>query len=329
MLHRLLERPAPASLRVPGVFFAILGIFACDKQMPMDDGGMGDMAMVEQDLSAPEHDMQPCNPADPNCPPVDMATKDDMPAGIDMPTPTDGGGMHGIGDPCLADTDCKAGTMPACWKANVLNSTAAPKTPNGYCSSKCSTDTDCGTLARCVSFGAEKYCLKACADAMTCRHPGYACSFVASGVCFPDSIYDCNPKAGTGTCTEPSTMKPGGCMREAFEDKGRCQATCSVGVGTCADQPTGTKRQCIWIDQTRTGFKDAYQGLICVQQIAMPKPTGATCSYLNECVDGNECDPADGKCRALCVKGGIPGCSAGMTCQDAFMTPAPGPGLCR
>jgi hypothetical protein len=259
-----------------------------------------------------------------------MTMRTDMTTTTDMTMTTDGGmmGMGGIGDSCTADSDCKAGTMPSCWKANVFNNTANPATPGGYCSSACSADTDCGAGGKCVSFGASKACLKTCSDATTCRHPGYACSFVAGGVCFPDTIYDCNPKTGMGTCTETGTGKSGGCLRQAFEDKGTCSATCNVGAGTCADKPMGTKRQCIYLDASKNGFSDTYKGLICVQQMAMPKMTGASCTYLNECVDGDECSPIDGKCHVMCVKGGMPACAMGM-CSDDFASGTGGAGVCR
>jgi hypothetical protein len=261
-------------------------------------------------------------------PPADMTMTPDG-GRTDMSTTTDGGtGMSGIGDPCTADTDCKVGTVPSCWKANVLNNTANPATPSGYCSAKCTADTECGAGNRCVSFGTESHCLKGCADAVTCRHPGYACAFIASGVCYPDTIYDCDPKAGTGTCTEAMTGKAGGCLRQAFEDKGVCQASCAVGPGTCADR-AGRKRQCIYYDASKGGFMDTYKGLICAQSVAMPKMAGDACTFLNECVDGAECDPIDGKCHMMCVKGGTPGCTSPAMCQDDFMTPAGGPGLCR
>ena len=159
--------------------------------------------------------------------------------------------------------------------------------------------------------------------------PGYACSFFGgAGVCYPDSIFDCDPKASGGTCTESGSGKSGGCLRGAYEDKGNCAASCNVGAGNCADKPMGVKRGCIWVDLSRTTFMDAYKGLICAQLPAMPKMVGASCTFLNECADGAECDSIDGKCRAMCVKGGTPACTMGM-CMDDLMTPMGGPGLCR
>jgi hypothetical protein len=218
--------------------------------------------------------------------------------------------------------------MPSCWKSNVLNNPGNPATPNGYCSSKCTMESDCGMGAHCVNLGAAKYCLKMCSDAMTCRHSGYACAFYGGdGVCYPDVIFDCDPTMAT--CTEAGTGKTGGCLRGAFENKGNCSASCNVGAGNCADMPMGAKRECVYFDMSRDGFMDAYKGLICVHQVAMPKATGASCTFVNECVDGDECDPADGMCHVMCVKGGMPGCAMGMTCADDLMSPAMGPGLCK
>jgi len=254
-------------------------------------------------------------------PPRDMAMPGDMSMPGDMASP-----MGRIGDPCTADSACMGGPTPKCWKTNVLDSPMAPPTPNGYCTSACTADSDCGSGARCVSIGTAKYCLAACNNATTCRKPGYACSFVAGGVCFPDTIYDCDPKSPMGTCTEPGTMKAGGCIRGAYEDKGNCQATCTVGTGTCADRPMGVKRQCVFYNGQANG--DAFKGALCYTSVPTPKMPGTACTYVNECTDGYQCDTLDRKCRQLCVQGGMPACTTGM-CADAFMSMAMGPGICR
>ncbi len=274
-----------------------------------------DMTMTPADMTMPPRDMT-MPPGDMTMPPRDMA----MPPG-DMAMP-----MGRIGDACTADSGCVAGTMPKCWKTNVLDNPMAPPTPGGYCTSTCATDTDCGAGARCTSIGSAKYCLAACNNATTCRKPGYACAYVGGGVCYPDTIFDCDPKSPMGTCTEAGTMKAGGCVRGAYEDKGSCQATCTVGPGTCADKPMGVKRQCVFYNGTASG--DAFKGALCYASVASPKMPGATCSYVNECTDGNQCDQVDRKCHQLCVQGGMPACTTGM-CADAFMSMAMGPGLCR
>ena len=286
-----------------------------------------DMTDPPRDMTDPPRDMV-MPPVDMTDPPRDMTTPRDMATPpMDMSMPGDMAGPMGrIGDPCTADSGCMGGTTPKCWKTNVLDNPMAPPTPNGYCTSACSADTDCGAGARCVSIGAAKYCLAACNNATTCRKPGYACSFVAGGVCFPDTIYDCDPKSPMGTCTEPGTMKAGGCIRGAYEDKGNCQATCTVGMGTCADKPMGTKRQCVFYNGQASG--DAFKGALCYASVATPKMPGASCTYINECTDGYQCDGLDRKCHQLCVQGGMPACTSGM-CADAFMSMAMGPGLCR
>lgn len=281
-----------------------------DMAMPPADMSMpsGDMAMPPRDMSMPPGDMS-MPPRDMSMPPADMS----------MP-------MGRIGDPCTADAGCMGGTAPKCWKTNVLDNPMAPPTPGGYCTSTCTADADCGADARCISIGTAKYCLAACNNATTCRKPGYACAFVGGGVCYPDTIFDCNPKSPMGTCTEAGTMKAGGCVRGAYEDKGSCQATCTVGPGTCADKPMGVKRQCVFYNGPASG--DAFKGALCYGSVASPKMPGSTCSYVNECTDGYQCDQVDRKCHQLCLQGGMPACTTGM-CADAFMSMAMGPGLCR
>ena len=293
-----------------------------DMAMPPVDMAMPpvDMTMPPVDMTTPPVDMT-TPPVDMTMPPRDMAMPGDMSMPGDMASP-----MGRIGDPCTADSACMGGPTPKCWKTNVLDSPMAPPTPNGYCTSACTADSDCGSGARCVSIGTAKYCLAACNNATTCRKPGYACSFVAGGVCFPDTIYDCDPKSPMGTCTEPGTMKAGGCIRGAYEDKGNCQATCTVGTGTCADRPMGVKRQCVFYNGQANG--DAFKGALCYTSVPTPKMPGTACTYVNECTDGYQCDTLDRKCRQLCVQGGMPACTTGM-CADAFMSMAMGPGICR
>jgi hypothetical protein len=271
----------------------------------------GDMAMSMRDMAMPG-DMA-MSMRDMAMPPGDMAM----------------GTGGGIGDPCTDDTGCKVGPAPKCWKNNVLNNTANPPTPNGYCSAACTADTQCGSGNRCVNLGpAGSYCLAGCGNATTCRHPGYACTYYdMAGICFSDSRLDCDPKAAMGACTEGGTGKAGGCLRQAYENKGICSASCAVGSGTCAALG-GTSRQCIFLDTTVSPAMDSWKGPICVQSPATPLNAGDPCMYLNECKDGYQCDNAGGTCQQLCTKGGMPMCSMG-TCTDAFMTPATGPGICR
>ncbi len=297
---------------------------------PSDLAGFpSDMPAAPEDLSLPPpppSDMGRSS-SDMGRPSSDMgASSADMAAGGDMGIAATGA----IGDPCTSDSDCKEGTKPSCWKKYVLNVSLNAPMPGGYCSSPCTVDTDCGSDGSCVTFNpAGTYCLKKCSDAVTCRHPGYACGFNGpAGVCYSDVGFDCDPKTGTGTCTESGTMKAGGCLRGAYEDKGLCSASCTVGTGTCGVGPAGETRQCIYLDTNNDGFMDAFKGLICLDSFPTPLSTGTACTYLNQCVDGDECDPVDNTCHVLCIKGGMPGCGSGMSCDDDLMTPTSGPGLC-
>lgn len=287
--------------------------------MPVDMSGMPvDMSGMPADMSGMPRDMSGM-PVDMTGMPVDMAT------GADMGMPMTGG----IGDPCTDDTGCKVGPAPKCWKANVLNNTANPPTAGGYCSAACTADAQCGSGNRCVNLGmAGSYCLAGCNNATTCRHPGYACSYYdTAGICFPDTRLDCDPKAAMGACTEAGTGKAGGCLRQAYENKGVCQASCTIGTGTCAALG-GVNRQCIYLDASKTTAMDNWKGAICIQSPATPTNPGDPCTFLNECKDGYQCDNASSTCQQLCVKGGMPACAMGV-CADAFMTPATGPGICR
>lgn len=234
--------------------------------------------------------------------------------------------MGKIGDPCTADTECSEGGTPVCWKTTVRDQMGAPATPGGYCSSTCTTDMDCGASGRCATVRGAKYCLAGCSDSMTCRKPGYACAYYdTTGVCFPDSIFNCDPTTGMGACTEAGTGKTGGCVRGAYEAKGTCTATCTLMAGSCVALGT-TARQCVYYV---AGFGDAFSGLICMAKPPMPVAPGGMCTYANDCTEGYQCDGRDRLCRQLCTKGGgAPACMMGM-CADAFGTAATGPGLCR
>lgn len=350
-----------AAASLSGIFF----LAGCPNPPPPPDmAGVPDLTMGgSDDMTSPPVDMtmSTCDPATATCdmtmpPPADMTVPPtDGPGPVDMTgldagpvdmttPPTDGprpdlatvpdltppsdmtGGAGAIGDPCTADAGCKKGPTPVCWKANVLNNATNPATPGGYCSSECTSDAACGAGARCVSLGAKSYCLASCNNATTCRKPGYACAYYdTAGVCFPDPIFDCSTKVAT--CTEAGTGKMGGCVRQAYEDKGTCAASCTAGTGTCASLGT-TKRQCVYLDTTRPPNSDAWKGLICLESPATAVMPGGSCNFVNDCTDGYQCDGLSSTCHQICVKGGTPACTMGM-CADAFGTPATGPGLCR
>lgn len=267
----------------------------------------------------------PVEAPDLRAPPADLR----MPPPPDLREPADlAAAPRGIGDPCTDSAQCKTGPAPVCWKNTVLDKMGYSKTPGGYCSSTCTSDMDCGGAGTCGDFGADgMFCLRFCRDAATCRHPGYACRFYGSdGICYPEAIFDCDPKVAA--CTQAGTGLAGGCERRAYEDKGTCRASCGVGVGSCLLLGL-LSQQCVYYDGTGAPFLDAFKGPICLPSPAAPVMPGGGCLYLNQCTDGYQCDSLMNTCQKLCVKGGTPACSGGMSCADAFGTAADGPGLCR
>lgn len=313
-------------------------LFGCGKPKPgADMMGAEDMTSTDDlagnpvdlatpDLATPDlatPDLSP--PRDLSDPPADMTVVDMVGRPMDM-----AGTMAGdIGQPCTQSGDCKGGPSPTCWTATVNNQAGAPPTPGGYCSSTCNTDAQCGGNGACVSIGAAgRFCVAKCRNATTCR-TGYACAFYGTaGVCYPSTIFDCDPTANMGTCTEAATMKAGGCIRGAYENKGTCNATCTLAAGSCP-QRNGRTRHCVYFsDPMNMAAPDPFKGLVCFDNVQNPVAAGGDCNALDECVDGYQCDTQDGKCRQLCTKNGAPACGMGM-CADAFMTPMTGPGLCR
>ena len=197
---------------------------------------------------------------------------------------------------------------------------------------QCLDDADCGSNGTCVPIGnAGKFCLLRCQNARTCR-TGYACAYYGNaGVCYSADIFDCDPTANMGTCTESGSGKAGGCVRRAYENKGNCTASCTLAAGNCAAR-NGKNRHCVYYADPGPGpmmAADPYKGLLCFDNAPTPVAAGADCNAVDECVDGYQCDTLDGKCRQLCTKGGgMPTCATG-TCADPFMTANTGPGLCR
>ncbi len=246
----------------------------------------------------------------------------------DLATPIDMAGGQ-IGAACKATSDCIAGTMPVCFTKYFDNKTTNVQTPGGYCSSKCTQDSDCGSSgATCVDFGAEgKFCIAGCMQATDCRSPGYACFFNLG--CFPNTNLNCDPTMNNGVCQFSST-KPGGCVRQAVGTgkTGQCYEQCAAGVDTCAPF-IGFTRHC-QIDDERTNITDGsstgdkWVGPICLYDPTgiAPIADGQECLYNNNgmmvhysdiCVDGDECyltgkapagmgfdSAGDNKCHQLC-----------------------------
>lgn len=247
---------------------------------------------------------------------------------------------NGIGARCAADRDCGEGTQPTC-----ARSIGNEQLPEGYCSSPCTDNAQCGRWGVCVDLGAAgRWCLAACANNNDCRSTGYACWLGGDPYCWVTTAFDCDPQAGDGYCgtAGPKRDQQGGCVRAALGrgKRGFCQALCSAGKGTC---PSG--QSCLVTDQRRyldgdmTG--DKFVGPVCT---GVPRsglnPVGQECRggddrfYTNVCVDGAECylkggSPAgsgfdaagDNKCKQLCyLPGGGTGptCPTGTTCKDIF-----------
>lgn len=318
----------PADLAVPWDLATPLDLATpIDLATPVDLGPPGDLA----------------GPGD-LPPPPDFPMLPDLPMMVDLATPRDGGPdgscavtppptvdfavppsgkmipAGNVGSACTMNADCKQGTgTKSCWKTNLFNNPMYYATPGGYCSATCTTDADCGPGNFCVDFGGPgQACLAGCEDAVTCRHPGYACWYLggASSACFVTAGLDCNPKLAT--CTT-GAGDPGGCGRVTIEDDpgGICQPTCKVG-DSCADSTT----QCLYIDYTQYG--DGFRGMACISSSATPAMPGDPCTYENDCIDGYQCDNRAGgtnRCVKLCDLGGAaPRCAAGSTCTKAFAT---------
>jgi hypothetical protein len=232
--------------------------------------------------------------------------------------------------------------MPVCWKKNILDDPGNLPTPNGYCSSQCSSDADCGGTGTCqtVLAGVGKYCLRTCQVPNTCRNnDGYACFLMSAtlGYCYPSTRLTCNPTlidpaTKNGTC--PGANPASACIRRTFEDLGECRPLCSAGVGQCAASG-GLPQHCVYIDTTKDSkgrtTRDTFKGLGCFPVYPDAKKPGESCNYFDECTDGYECNvvqAGDFKCHALCTVGVANGCSAPETCKDAFGAGAGSPGLC-
>ncbi len=243
-----------------------------------------------------------------------------------------------LGGACTADTQCLEGKTPVCWKKTLFNSPSKLATKDGYCSSKCVDDNDCGGDGVCRDYGTSgKWCFRYCKHPADCRSTGYAC-FIGD-YCFPDGNLDCDPTAPSGRCTTAPVSNPGGCLRGAWGtgNKGYCYDGCQVGPGSCR-----AGQQCIVFDNRNIKdvdgklLGDTFIGPVC-NTISNPNPIGTVCKsatssqrYIDDCIDGAECYIApyfpsgDNLCKQLCtgvtaVDGGAPPCPVGQTCTDVWM----------
>ncbi len=244
-----------------------------------------------------------------------------------------------IGGPCASTADCIEGTTPVCFTKTLYNKGGFLKTQGGYCSSKCTTDDDCGVNGVCQDEGTNgKWCFASCTNAAGCL-PGYACIYSGEDHCFPNGSLTCDPTNGDGTCTT-ATNQVGGCFRYAHGTglTGYCYDGCDVGAGSCPVQG-GFPQQCNVYDErsfkdleAKTG--DKFVGGVCIQSYSL-NPAGTECldngaDSIDACVDGAECDLAaafagvgDNLCHTLCLAGtGAPDagttCTLPATCHDVW-----------
>ena len=77
--------------------------------------------------------------------------------------------------------------------------------------------------------------------------------------------------------------------------------------------------------------RDKFKGAACFPLAATPKQIGESCTYLDECADGLQCNngpSGDKKCHPLCTVGAPGTCPTGETCNDSFAAGRGNPGLC-
>jgi hypothetical protein len=267
-------------------------------------------------------------------------TNPDLSVTEDMRTPQDlSVAFVTLGGACNADVQCADGKTPVCFRKTLFNSPNKLATPQGYCSSKCDDDNDCGGDGLCRDYGTSgKWCFRYCERASECRSllQGYACLY--GNYCFPNGNLNCDPTVAGGRCGSAPQLNPGGCVRVAYGkgETGYCYDGCQVGVGNCGDQS-----QCLVYDlrgmrdPESAPTEDTFIGPICVGLANTPNAIGTVCKSsgsnqvsLANCVEGAECYTksffgGDDLCKQLCtgavdVDGGTPPCPGGTTCTDVW-----------
>ncbi|HZS37573.1 MAG TPA: hypothetical protein VFF06_12140, partial [Polyangia bacterium] len=250
-----------------------------------------------------------------------------------------------IGGPCTQTAQCAEGQTPVCFTSKLFNKSGFLATPGGYCSSRCTDDSQCGAASTCIDLGSSgKWCMAICTTPSDCRGSGYACFRYSGGYCFPSGNLNCDPTAGDGTCTLPTTGGKGGCLRDAVGSgvTGTCIEGCTAGAGSCAVS-NGSPRQCVVYDQSSTRdlsgnlTGDKFHGAVCIftysqnavgAECKRANADGTTSDRIDACADGAECyitffTGGDNLCHAMCLANGDPDagapvCPAGTTCSDVF-----------
>lgn len=248
-----------------------------------------------------------------------------------------------LGAACRSEADCtKVAKDPVCFREYLLNSPVLQRTPGGYCSAHCERNADCGPLGRCVDLWlAGRVCMARCNQSGICR-AGYAC-LLGEDICVPAQNFTCDPTENEGRCQaqveiDPMAPKvPGGCIRQTYENLGRCAPECRIGRASCPIDPVERLPQhCVYLDTTVDRMlrptRDKWKGLVCMHDPPRAVADGQPCSFFEECFEGSQCDlwpGGSGRCHPLCIQGGMPACPMGTTCQDALRAGPGGPGLCK
>ncbi len=133
-------------------------------------------------------------------------------------------GTTKVGGACTVINDCTGGLDGICWSG-------ALSTPDGYCTKRCSTDSDCGTGAHC----SQERCYADCSSSTDCR-TGYLCFDPADegrDSCLPAGLGD----GQVGDACEYVRDCSGGeyaiCGDVAATPNGYCTILCGPGEGTC------------------------------------------------------------------------------------------------
>ena len=236
------------------------------------------------------------------------------------------------GTACTATADCEPpqGQSPFC----ITNAGY----PNGYCTSTCAMDADCGMGGVCQG----NFCLAGCTTDADCN-TGYSCSDVNG-----DGTTTCNPAiagsaAGT-TCLSDDqcgvSVIGGFCVTEADNGwtGGYCSGACiddsdCLGGSTCQltnpsdPQNSGSicVQSCTANTDCRTPDYECYDFFgggtnACAPVASGTGPVGGACTGYGSCAGGQDglcllnSDFADGYCSVTCTTDAD--CSAGSHCLE-------------
>lgn len=190
-----------------------------------------------------------------------------------------------IGTPCTSDDACAAG---------VCLGSASGSWPQGYCTTWCSGDDDCGTGAVCVSSGGRGVCEKACGSDLDCSRAGYQCLDPDR-----DGRRTCQP-SGTGDggvgdpCTSLVDCAGGGSAVCISPTQGMPEGYCTVSCSATAACPSGS--HCAFTSGSAVCLSD--------------------CTSASDCRSGYACTDYDGDGATECAPaaGGGDGCTSDADC---------------